>query len=113
MRGPVAIRVLGAVAEGAVRTKSSRIRMPRKSRSMTPLPRSVRPASRAVRRRGKGGSNIDVTVKNRLPSDHGEQARMNPSERAAVVTGGAGGLGSATVRHLVKIGLHVVVFDRD
>jgi NAD(P)-dependent dehydrogenase (short-subunit alcohol dehydrogenase family) len=33
--------------------------------------------------------------------------------RAAVVTGGAGGLGSAVVRHLVEIGMHVVVFDRD
>jgi NAD(P)-dependent dehydrogenase (short-subunit alcohol dehydrogenase family) len=30
---------------------------------------------------------------------------------AAIVTGGAGGLGSATVRHLVGIGMKVVVFD--
>jgi NAD(P)-dependent dehydrogenase (short-subunit alcohol dehydrogenase family) len=32
--------------------------------------------------------------------------------RSAVVTGGAGGLGSATVRRLVAIGLSVVVLDR-
>jgi NAD(P)-dependent dehydrogenase (short-subunit alcohol dehydrogenase family) len=33
--------------------------------------------------------------------------------RSALVTGGAGGLGSATVRRLVEIGVGVVVFDRD
>jgi NAD(P)-dependent dehydrogenase (short-subunit alcohol dehydrogenase family) len=33
--------------------------------------------------------------------------------RSAIVTGGAGGLGGATVRHLVELGLNVVVFDRD
>jgi NAD(P)-dependent dehydrogenase (short-subunit alcohol dehydrogenase family) len=33
--------------------------------------------------------------------------------RAALVTGGAGGLGSAVVRRLVSIGMGVVVFDRD
>jgi NAD(P)-dependent dehydrogenase (short-subunit alcohol dehydrogenase family) len=33
--------------------------------------------------------------------------------RSALVTGGAGGLGAATVRHLAKIGMRVVVFDRD
>jgi NAD(P)-dependent dehydrogenase (short-subunit alcohol dehydrogenase family) len=33
--------------------------------------------------------------------------------RAAIVTGGAGGLGSAVVRRLVDIGSNVVVFDRD
>jgi NAD(P)-dependent dehydrogenase (short-subunit alcohol dehydrogenase family) len=32
---------------------------------------------------------------------------------AAIVTGGAGGLGAATVRQLVASGLRVVVFDRD
>jgi NAD(P)-dependent dehydrogenase (short-subunit alcohol dehydrogenase family) len=32
---------------------------------------------------------------------------------SAIVTGGAGGLGAATVRHLLKGGLRVVVFDRD
>ena len=31
----------------------------------------------------------------------------------AIVTGGAGGLGAATVRRLVGSGMHVVVFDRD
>jgi NAD(P)-dependent dehydrogenase (short-subunit alcohol dehydrogenase family) len=30
-----------------------------------------------------------------------------------LVTGGAGGLGSATVRHLVEIGVGVAIFDRD
>lgn len=35
------------------------------------------------------------------------------SGRAAVVTGGAGGLGSATVRHLARLGMRVVIFDRD
>jgi NAD(P)-dependent dehydrogenase (short-subunit alcohol dehydrogenase family) len=33
--------------------------------------------------------------------------------RAAIVTGGAGGLGSATVRHLVGLGMRVAIFDRD
>lgn len=33
--------------------------------------------------------------------------------RSAIVTGGAGGLGSATVRHLVEIGMLVTVFDRN
>jgi NAD(P)-dependent dehydrogenase (short-subunit alcohol dehydrogenase family) len=38
---------------------------------------------------------------------------VNSDGRSAIVTGGAGGLGSATVRRLVAIGMHVVVFDRD
>jgi NAD(P)-dependent dehydrogenase (short-subunit alcohol dehydrogenase family) len=33
--------------------------------------------------------------------------------RSALVTGGAGGLGSATVRRLVEIGVGVAIFDRD
>jgi NAD(P)-dependent dehydrogenase (short-subunit alcohol dehydrogenase family) len=33
--------------------------------------------------------------------------------RSAIVTGGAGGLGSATVRHLVGVGMRVIVLDRD
>lgn len=38
---------------------------------------------------------------------------MQIEGRSALVTGGAGGLGSATVRHLVDAGMRVVVFDRD
>lgn len=38
---------------------------------------------------------------------------MNLRGRSAIVTGGAGGLGSATVRRLVDNGLHVVVFDQN
>ncbi len=38
---------------------------------------------------------------------------MELDGRSAIVTGGAGGLGAATVRHLVSIGMGVVVFDRD
>lgn len=38
---------------------------------------------------------------------------MDLNERSALVTGGAGGLGAATVRHLVELGLGVAVFDRD
>ena len=38
---------------------------------------------------------------------------MNPDGRAAIVTGGAGGLGSATVRRLHGLGMGVVVFDLD
>ena len=38
---------------------------------------------------------------------------MELTGRAAIVTGGAGGLGAATVRHLVDIGMKVVVFDLD
>ena len=33
--------------------------------------------------------------------------------RSALVTGGAGGLGAATVRHLVRLGMRVVIFDRN
>jgi NAD(P)-dependent dehydrogenase (short-subunit alcohol dehydrogenase family) len=32
---------------------------------------------------------------------------------SAIVTGGAGGLGAATVRHLVSLGLYVTIFDRN
>jgi NAD(P)-dependent dehydrogenase (short-subunit alcohol dehydrogenase family) len=38
---------------------------------------------------------------------------VNLDGRAAIVTGGAGGLGSAVVRRLAHIGMQVVVFDRD
>lgn len=38
---------------------------------------------------------------------------MDLQGRSAVVTGGAGGLGAATVRQLVAGGMRVVVFDRD
>ncbi len=38
---------------------------------------------------------------------------MNLQGRSAIVTGGAGGLGSATVRRLKGLGLGVVVFDLD
>jgi NAD(P)-dependent dehydrogenase (short-subunit alcohol dehydrogenase family) len=34
------------------------------------------------------------------------------SQRSAIVTGGAGGLGAATVRRLSALGLRVVIFDR-
>ena len=38
---------------------------------------------------------------------------MELEGRAAIVTGGAGGLGAATVRRLVEQGVGVAVFDRD
>ena len=38
---------------------------------------------------------------------------MELKGRSALVTGGAGGLGAATVRHLVSIGMGVAIFDRD
>lgn len=38
---------------------------------------------------------------------------MDFNGRSALVTGGAGGLGSATVRHLAGLGLGVAIFDRD
>lgn len=38
---------------------------------------------------------------------------MDLEAGTAIVTGGAGGLGSATVRRLVGAGMRVVVFDRD
>ncbi len=38
---------------------------------------------------------------------------MDLTGRSALVTGGAGGLGAATVRHLLGLGLGVAVFDRD
>jgi NAD(P)-dependent dehydrogenase (short-subunit alcohol dehydrogenase family) len=37
---------------------------------------------------------------------------MEWSQRSAIVTGGAGGLGAATVRRLTGMGMQVVVFDR-
>jgi NAD(P)-dependent dehydrogenase (short-subunit alcohol dehydrogenase family) len=38
---------------------------------------------------------------------------MELTGRSAVVTGGAGGLGAATVRRLVSLGAGVAIFDRD
>jgi len=38
---------------------------------------------------------------------------MDLQGRSAIVTGGAGGLGAATVRHLIDVGLGVAIFDRD
>ena len=38
---------------------------------------------------------------------------MDLEGRSAIVTGGAGGLGAATVRRLAAIGLGVAIFDRD
>src|SRR5215510_472014 len=38
---------------------------------------------------------------------------MNLDGRSALVTGGAGGLGGATVRRLVAVGMGVAIFDRD
>ena len=38
---------------------------------------------------------------------------MEPQGRSALVTGGAGGLGGATVRRLVEVGCGVAIFDRD
>src|SRR5688500_18578864 len=36
---------------------------------------------------------------------------MELQGRAAIVTGGAGGLGGATARHLTSVGMRVLVFD--
>lgn len=38
---------------------------------------------------------------------------MDLNGRSALVTGGAGGLGAATVRRLVEVGAGVAIFDRD
>ncbi|MCU4182896.1 SDR family NAD(P)-dependent oxidoreductase [Acidiferrimicrobium sp. IK] len=38
---------------------------------------------------------------------------MKLDNQVAIVTGGAGGLGSAVVRHLSSVGMRVVVFDRE
>lgn len=38
---------------------------------------------------------------------------MQLEGRSALVTGGAGGLGAATVTHLVDLGMGVAIFDRD
>ncbi len=38
---------------------------------------------------------------------------MELAGRSALVTGGAGGLGAATVRRLVDVGMSVAIFDRD
>jgi NAD(P)-dependent dehydrogenase (short-subunit alcohol dehydrogenase family) len=38
---------------------------------------------------------------------------MDLNGRSALVTGGAGGLGGATVRHLAELGVGVAIFDRD
>jgi NAD(P)-dependent dehydrogenase (short-subunit alcohol dehydrogenase family) len=41
-----------------------------------------------------------------------KRVSMDLAGRSAIVTGGAGGLGSATVRALVAAGMHVVIVDR-
>ena len=38
---------------------------------------------------------------------------MNLQGRSTIVTGGAGGLGAATVRQLLEMGVGVAIFDRD
>lgn len=38
---------------------------------------------------------------------------MNKMKRSAIVSGGAGGLGGATVRRLVELGFNVVIFEPD
>ena len=38
---------------------------------------------------------------------------MELAGRSALVTGGAGGLGGATVRHLVGLGMFVAIFDQN
>jgi len=38
---------------------------------------------------------------------------VNLDGKVALVTGGAGGLGAATVRHLLDVGMRVAIFDRD
>ncbi|MEL6992537.1 MAG: SDR family NAD(P)-dependent oxidoreductase, partial [Pseudomonadota bacterium] len=38
---------------------------------------------------------------------------MRISETAAVITGGASGLGEATARHFREMGVQVTIFDRD
>ena len=38
---------------------------------------------------------------------------MNLQGGSAIVTGGAGGLGAATVRRLLEMGVGVAIFDRD
>src|SRR4051812_14100460 len=60
-------------------------------------------------------------VEARAASKHGQRRNTGSVEgdvmhlegRAAVVAGGAGGLGSATVRRLVALGVGVVVLDPD
>ena len=42
-----------------------------------------------------------------------EREHVDPQGRSALVTGGAGGLGEATVRRLVETGCGVAIFDRD
>src|SRR5690348_12595695 len=51
----------------------------------------------------------------RRPSHDGAlgSAAMNLQGRSAIVTGGAGGLGAATVRRLVDAGMGVAIFDRN
>src|SRR3954468_21202099 len=50
----------------------------------------------------------------RVEKSEGVRSRwpMDLNARAAIVTGGAGGLGAATVRHLLAAGMGVAIFDR-
>jgi hypothetical protein len=52
----------------------------------------------------RGPRGLDVTVRNQTLTAPGERMVMDLEGRSAIVTGGAGGLGAATVRRLVEIG---------
>ena len=69
--------------------------------------RQPRPAHAGRRRRRR------LTSRLRVDTAAGESNHMDLNGRSALVTGGAGGLGGATVRHLVELGVGVAIFDRD
>jgi NAD(P)-dependent dehydrogenase (short-subunit alcohol dehydrogenase family) len=53
-----------------------------------------------------------MLLENELNAE-GESKHMDLNGRSALVTGGAGGLGAATVRRLAELGVGVAIFDRD
>jgi len=48
-----------------------------------------------------------------VPPHFSEREAVDLEGRSAIVTGGAGGLGGATVEHLAGLGMGVAIFDRD
>jgi NAD(P)-dependent dehydrogenase (short-subunit alcohol dehydrogenase family) len=48
-----------------------------------------------------------------VPPHFSEREAVDLEGRSAIVTGGAGGLGGATVEHLAELGMGVAIFDRD
>src|SRR5579884_2951867 len=91
----------------------SRIVPPRMTMScISPLPPAFRPAAWA----GCGIGRNRLAAHGPMPQRHGpkrREERMSEQQRAALVTGAAGGIGREMVLGLVGNGLRVAAVDRD